>query len=301
MNRPTNPLQMHRGSVDDDRSNPSTILWMGGADRELGWLYRRIGQFCEQREAGLQVTHIEDLDDWDQANSLADGGLRRLVVASHNRWEYPWKGLKQFLRDYPEVPAALAMSDWWLGSRRTGMAYPLQPPHVCLHWFRWWDGWVDWLEGTASTMFGPFPSSIPFVSASIPAGHKQAQWLLVGSDWQCLTAWSKALGDSSCVQSYGAGALSDLRWPVGPEQTQPDWVLWDDTRLSTCQGWKANIRCAIDELTELRVKFPEASLVVAWTLPTWAVVESLSEAGFQFELLAKPFLGNFSSAALRRM
>jgi hypothetical protein len=83
-------------------------------------------------------------------------------------------------------------------------------------------------------------------------------------------------------------------------QSQSEWLVWDDSQLATWMGWEASLNFAIEQLVELQKENPRSKLCIAWTLPTWEVVSSLKRAGLCFELIAKPHLSSFSSAALER-
>lgn len=249
----------------------------------------------------LEVHVIADGKPWMELGQLAEGGIGRVVVACANRWDYPWSQCQQFLREFPEVPLALAMSDWWMGARRTGIGHQRQLPHACLSWFRWWDGWVPWLKASSSSLFGPFPSSIAFQKREYRRDCVQPSFLLVAQGEQAANSWRTVLGDQSRLYVSNKSCIERSLEFLRPEELQPELILWDDSRLPTCRGPEACFKCATEELSYLQERFPQSRLLVAWTLPRWNVVQGLSEAGVQFELLAKPFLGSFSSAALLRM
>jgi hypothetical protein len=280
---------------------PCKVCWLGSTHDELGWLYRKMLGSNTGGATPLDVQLVAGDDPWLELRHLAQQGIGRVVVACVNRWDYPWNQYQQFLREFPEVPTALAMSDWWLGARRTGIGHQRQLPHICLSWFRWWDGWVHWLHSTSSSMFGPFPNSIAFDRSLNQRHCVQLAILLVARGEEAASSWRIALsGQCRLETSLGSDFHQTLEDRQAGE-TFPELILWDDSRLPTCHGPEASLKLACEELVHLQELFPQSRLLVAWTLPRWNVIERLSGVGVQFELLAKPFLGSFSSAALLRM
>ncbi|MBX3423006.1 MAG: hypothetical protein KF752_15735 [Pirellulaceae bacterium] len=241
--------------------------------------------------------------------TLSEQPCDRIIVACENRWHYPRQVLEELLAVFPEVPVALAMSDWWLGSRRTGARHLSELGHLCLPWFRWWDAWTSWLDGNYPWMFGPFPSE--FSRSELLSGqkrrateianepHTQTSGLIVAGTAQAAQAWRLSMADAGRVECYFSSLKLEHSLKEVPHQ-QPAWVLWDDSRLSTVIDWRLAIDSAAAELKLLRKPFPTARLWVAWTQPTWDAVQRLNPSELGFELLAKPNYRTFSSAALAR-
>jgi hypothetical protein len=201
-------------------------------------------------------------------NRIEDKSIDRIIIACQNRWDYPCWQLQQLAISFPEVPIALAIGDWWMGWRRTGIGHQQILPHISLPWYRWWDGWIQWLDGALPTMFGPFPT----------------ERMAVAYQPECSArAWELASQDN----------LVESKKPL-------DSILWDDSQLETWLGWEKSLILAIEQLVEIQTRNPRAKLWIAWTLPTWELVSRLNQAGLNYELLAKPYFSRLSSAALAR-
>lgn len=251
--------------LDVNRSK-SSILWWGPNSGSLSWLYNRIAAMCGGGDSRFELQRIPEAENIDLAAEFVERGVDRFIVACENRWDYPADELREFSIQFPDVPVALAMSDWWLGSRRTGIFHQNTLPHISLAWFRWWDGWVTWLQGESPTMFGPFPSNL---------GVEQ-------------------------LDDFRKSGFRNLK-PENRNAHEPPDILWDDSRLPTSAATtyaqsqdlsklhEKRIRLAIDELSALAAQQPTAQIWVAWTQPIWSDIRQLEEAGLVFELLAKPY------------
>jgi len=305
------------------------LVWWGPAEGGLGWLRQRVRELCHSRSIGNRDFWQVEFDDSSGLFELVELGVHRIVVACECRWDYPQPAIQRLTTMFPDIPVAIAMSDWWLGWRRTGIGHGTAMPLVALPWFRWWDGWVPWFLGTAPGMLGPFPSNIPLMTEVVLAhgtdltlsgsDEKAARWnshhlkevgpamrvLIVGGCLQAMQSWQDVLGGKKTTTRLCGFGLSHPSAKSILDAEKPDWVLWDDSRVTTVPGWPAakedgRTAAAVEELTCLANRFPESRLLVAWTVPTWNVVRQLQEAGLRFELLAKPYFGSFSSAALGR-
>lgn len=238
------------------------VLWWGAAEAEYAWLKERVSNYRSSVLAQVKLLTIDE--PIEQISKYIEGGhVDRVIIACRNRWDYPQVQLHQMACGFPDAPIALAVGDWWLGWRRTGIGHLQILPHLSLPWYRWWDGWVHWLEGAVPTMFGPFPFE------------------------------RTTIGIQSKFASIKSGDQHNDPSSVG-------WLVWDDSRLATWLGWEDSLSQAIAELKEIQTRYPLAKLWIAWTLPTWELVSRLNQAGLSFELLAKPHLSSLSSAALAR-
>lgn len=297
-------------------NRPAGLIWWGSSRAGLGWLYGKSQRWFKSHQEVSQAVQQIELRDTAGLFQLASSGAGRVVVACDCRWDYPQSTVQRFLAEYPEIPLALAASDWWLGWRRTGLGHAGQLPIVGLPWFRWWDGWQPWFSGAAPAMLGPFPSSIPkarYVNDSqfeFPGDDRAKRVLIVGGCAPTVRCWTEVLGEGRSTAVVGRGC--ELR-----EQTEgvyraaggdhadsaPDWIVWDDSSLPTTprpDGAKEYLEVAVQDISELVRQFPKSKLWIAWSLPNWDIVHRLEQAGLQFELLAKPYLASFSSAALDR-
>lgn len=304
------------------------VVWCGPHTGSLGWLHDRIEHWCREGQGSKQVLQFVVADGIEDARQIVLNGSQRLILACENRWDYQDELLRHLNHEAPDVPLAIALSDWWLGWRRTGIGHFGLMPGLCLPWFRWWDGWVSWLEGSCASMFGPFPGSLP-LSGSLNARraprtdlepnnprsgsltvdavqHRPGSAIVIGGCALTVQTWLRRLqtdvSATTKVEHTTVGnCIFDDHLPDvldGPER--PDWILWDDTRLSTSRGYDANLSHAIRELNELTMRYPDSQLWVSWCQPLWAVVRKLQAANLSFELVAKPYFGNLSSAALGR-
>lgn len=252
------------------KSDVRRVLWWGAAQAEYAWLQQRVASHHTAVTAHIELTTADQ--PFEQIGKYAqERQCDRIIVVCPNRWDYSAYQLQQVVIDFPEIPVALATGDWWLGWRRTGMGHLQNLSHISLPWYRWWDGWVQWLDGTIPAMFGPFPTDRV---VTLPATQ--------GLD---VIRGLEAVGK----QAAQVHSVEENRW-----------VIWDDSQLATWLGWEQSVEQAIEQIGQLQARNPRATLWIAWTMPTWEVVERLNQAGLHFELLAKPYCLSWSSAALAR-
>ncbi len=329
----------------ESSDNSGKLIWIGPADGGLGWLQAMTRRFCKDVYTTRRMSRVEQVSGFEELFRLAGHGTQRVIWTCQNRWDYPLQELSSFIAEFPDVPVGVAVSDWWLGWRRTGIGHLEPLPHVCLPWFRWWDGWFDWLAGNVPSMLGPFPANIPFSteratdsvanwfevasekaqtleetlglprrsrpgvsvpevtqhSTQEPEDLSATQILLLGDCQLTLRSWQQLLGRKIRTEMFAGRMECDDSWKRLANSGKPLWILWDDSRLPTVRGAEACIDLAIRELSALAAQFPESRLWVAWSTPVWSDIQRMSDSGLHFELLAKPFLGNFSSAALDRI
>lgn len=217
------------------------VLWIESGQHTsasgLAWLRQRMQQFqTAQRQVAL-IDHSWPLGsgqrshhDCQRLMDRIDCGVERIVVACVNRLDYPVELINFLQQTCPEIPLALASDSWWDGRRRTGLA---TPGHLSLPWYRWWDGWVDWLQGCSPALFEVAPAPWPMLSSRPPATSAGMRGLIVGNCRQTAEAWALAAATAghaaACVSWQQFQQQSPTQW----SQLLPQWVLWDDTCLDT--------------------------------------------------------------------
>lgn len=253
-------------SQSNERVPQQVVGWTGPSSGCFGWLRARI-------ERQYQVIPVQE-GNWESY------ALDRWIYASPDRLSLPSAELQA-----QNIPLAIATSDWWEGAGRTGLR-ELQLPAI--PWYRWWDGWHDWLEGTSSALFTPFPPRLAHaLSPPMPATQFKA-----GSGWiianclQSADAWTLAANEVGHVVTWYT--LDQFRATIAaPHFTEhPDWLLWDDTSLDTWNA-KPDFASVSELLRTLHARYPEMRRLIALTLPRWDQWRELHGAGAQ-ELIAKP-------------
>lgn len=229
------------GGVSATATDALRVLWIESgqhtSESGLAWLRQRMQDF---QSAQRGVTLIDQawspgsgqasLGDRQRLRERVDCGVERIVVACVNRLDYPVELIDFLQHTCPEVPLALASDSWWDGRRRTGLPTPGQ---LSLPWYRWWDGWVDWLEGRSPTLFEAAPAEWPVLDGQVPAVATGMHGLIVGNCQQTTAAWalvaSTAGHTTECISWHRFQAYFSTQWT----QPLPHWVLWDDTSLDT--------------------------------------------------------------------
>jgi hypothetical protein len=298
--------QLNLNTRFGERSTVQRILWVGDDQREFGWLQSRIAKYRSTSLGNTQLLSWPDLNSipiQGLTNYLTQTRVDRIVVACRNRWDYPQQQLEQLANEFPEIPLAVVMGDWFAGWRRTGAAHLQTLPYLVLAWYRWWDGWRPWLESAAAHMFGPFPQERGCYNFDPMMEHvkltettqllPQTGMILAGC-YQIEQAWGASINESRISERLTSGELTPGEFTDSPRVA---WILWDDSRLSTRLEWPASLRAAVVELQQLRIQYPAAQIWTAWTLPTWEIIDCLQLAKLKAELLAKPHWICFSSAA----
>ncbi len=269
------------------------------------------------RTAGLEVLHNRMLEtpqalvttlDLPAGGPLASHRMQelqllrsaRLVVACSTRIDYPWQSIGQLQQAFPEVPLALATDMWWDGAGRTGLA---RLRHVTLPWHRWWDGWVDWLQGTTSAWFEPCPAAV-VLSAGRPLAAGGLSGLIVADCGATGEAWRMAAESAGAeAMVLSSRAFRDRQPAATP---QPQWILWDDSCLDT-YARQDPVSQTSTWLQAARQRFPDASLCCGLTICRAEAWRQLALSGAA-EWLSKPatgrglarWLNSLSAAFLRR-
>lgn len=280
------------------------LLWCGSTDNEFGWVVHRLRcQLQLQVNISLFACDIQDSSNYFQC--LEQNQVDRIVLALPNRCQYPAQKLQRTAMEFPEIPLALCLGDYWLGWKRTGAGHLQVSHHNSLPWYRWWDGWLPWLLGNVDSMLGPFPSDrlqlLDELAHQFNQPTHDAHGILFCSDSQIAQAWQVSLEDGSerlSIVSSDVQEWSLSQFEQGPRR--PDLVIWDDSRLTTCNGQEAAIQRAEIELRCIRKVLPESKFCLCLTTPLWSDWTRLYLAAGDCDLIAKPHLLSFSSAALAR-
>lgn len=291
------------------------IAWCGSIHDGLAWLHDRM--------LSVDVVSRVTADDAQIDPAILDEVCalhpRRLVLAVDSRLEYPLESIRHLASQWPEIPWALATSSWHDGARRTGVG---STPHLSLPWYRWWDGWFQWLSHGDAQLLGNWPritTALLYNAKTQPPISTSG--VIVSSNYETATGWKECLLATHCganmafssakaaegsspfeVQNKTLGRSPVLlsknqfsNWLAAPTH-QPDWFLWDDTSLNTFQ-----VSDGANELNEffrgLKAQFPSALLVAATGMPRWSQWQQWMFAGVD-ELIVKPSAGLPLIAAL---
>ncbi len=278
------------------------VIWIGPTTGGLGWLAARIKEYQSPHTPTI-VLQIASLDSTDDMRDLIDVGGDRLVIAVANRIDYPRDAIQWIINRAPELPLSVATDSWWDGSRRTGVG---ALPHLAMPWHRWWDGWVDWLDASSAELFGP--SVLPMTygvamggtlsSVTPSCGAQPIHGWVIANCAQSSEAWSLVAQQAGAsVERHSASRFSDI---VGIEnKTSVDWILWDDSCLSTCGG-NDELSQGVRFIADARRCFPHSSIYCAFSMPRWRVWESMARVGAN-EMLTKPHTGSGLRRLLNRL
>ena len=266
------------------------VFWWGSTENEYQWLIQRIQAYQPQANSHVQLEIVSGPLE-SLLERLHSQTADRVIVAKQNRWEYPAIEMQQLSSDFPEVPVALCLGDYWLGWKRTGAGHLTSLPHLSLPWFRWWDAWIHWLEADDESKFGPFPIDRPGAIFQFPKILNQSDlnteslgWIFC-SDMALVEAWQFALGDQfRHYRDIGLTTNETLH------NEKPAWIVWDDSCMPTWCGAEASLQIATEQLQSLASAYPRAKLWASWTFPTWSIIERMKNAGVSAELLGKPYL-----------
>ncbi len=265
------------------------IAWCGSRSDGLGWLHERsasIGDIVTQ--PAIDTSAIDD---------VCSQHPQRLVVAVDSRVEYPLQTIEHLAHTWPEIPWALAMSSWHDGARRTGVG---STSHLSLPWYRWWDGWSQWLNGSETQLLGHWPRLAAALSTGFQAERSIATLgVIIGNCRETALGWQHSLitprASSDLVYPNGATQLplhlstrQLSAWFAAPTFA-PAWFLWDDTSLDTFdldRSYRAPPEC----FSELKSRFPDALVIAATSMPRWSDWQVWRAAGAD-ELIVKPSFG----------
>lgn len=263
--------------------------WLGPRTGELGWLFSRM----ESRVAFAVVADTQTPDQLSRTelDEVFHSPVQRLVLACENRWDLPLRQLDYLRSVWPEVPVALATSGWWEGAERTGAG---QASVLRLPWYRWWDGWLPWLQGDASHWFSASPGvphlQLAFGDSGDHRAGRFANGCIVCDHVELAQAWHLAAGSQSTPMT-----LADMRSLDSAESF--GWILLDDSSLHTVAHRRGDAQWAA-WVREVRRNYPTSRIVCAMNQPEWSVWRGAMEEGAD-ELLGKPLLGEGLLRAIR--
>jgi hypothetical protein len=272
------------------------IAWCGPRSDGLNWLYDRL-QATEKISENSMVA-AESLDE------LCALAPRRLIIAAESRVEFPADLVHHASHSWPEIPLAIATGSWFDGSRRTGIG---TTPQLCLPWYRWWDGWHQWLGDHREVQQMDVSNSAgcqlldkwPRMAAALTTQPRNLDTLarcgvIVSNCEETSRTWRDSLCPSLDTNDQERSSPLQLNvqkfhdWLVMPSMA-PDWILWDDSAHDTFDG--PHMQPAICEsLLHARRLWPSAVIVVASSMPRWSDWQTWVELGAN-ELIAKPSFG----------
>lgn len=262
------------------------VAWLGERSNELGWLFDRVSHFrtldscsVNARVWELGIAALEE---------ACRGGTERVIFACANRVSYPHAEILWLQRNYPEIPAALAMGSYWEGARRTGVG---AMPHVAMPWHRWLDGWMDWLDASVPAWFEPCTSPMNY-DATRELQAEPTEGVVIANCRATATGWKFAAEQvEATVRTLSARQAVEI-----PPATDVDWVLWDDSCQSTAGGLEDD-RQALDLLGKLGTSYPRARIFCALTIPRFRDCLMLDALGVE-QLLTKPNTGRALQRAI---
>lgn len=264
-------------------SKPSqtTVAWLGGRNTDsFQWLCARI------REAGFDLRTAEEL-----ASSATP--VHRTILALDDRLSYT-----ENASPFPESPTALALSGWWNGSGRTGLR---ELPTLAIPWYRWWETWLPWLCGEDANFFSPLPARSlqhapgnPQRNVDWPFQEKKSLHVV------CDCPYSRQAWESAAAQF--CDRVTSSSWHQFERRYEPssDWILWDDSCLSTSgpqhcdprsEGVDLTTETCCQTLENIQRRHPESKIIMTLTMPRWSTYREVLKLG-PVEFLTKPENGS---------
>lgn len=229
------------GELSASMASALRVLWIESGQHTsksgLAWLRQRMQDFQSAQRHVALIDHawppgsgLSSYRDRLRLTDRIDCGVERIVVACVNRLDYPVELIDFLQQTCPEIPLALASDSWWDGRRRTGLPTPGQ---LSLPWYRWWDGWVDWLEGRSPALFEAAPAAWPVLSSQGAAAATGMRGLIVGNCRQTTAAWALVANTAGHTSECISWQRFQQQFPTQWTRPLPHWVLWDDTCLDT--------------------------------------------------------------------
>lgn len=276
------------------------MAWIGRPQGGLAWLHQQIGGFLADHSQLRLELHPEAWLDTSPAEwplKLSQNRTQRIIIALENRVQLNPRLIERLQTLDTEIPLAVATDTWFDGSRRTGIG---ETGLLVLPWYRWWDGWRNWLAGSQSELFNSYVAPSEFLVGSLsdaaeplrdqPSGARTASRGLVVSD-------SGQTGQAWCLiaSRYGSHAkrLSSREFNAqltsqAAQAPPADWILLDDS-ADICQFEQSS--GPLDLVANCRATLPRTKIILACSMPRADQWLPLSLTG-HCELLAKPTVGS---------
>lgn len=238
----------------------------------------------------------------DAVRNVAATSPQRIVVAVSERLELTANVFNECREAAGEVPFGWATGSYFDGARRTGIGSLggfIQP------WYRWWDGWRDWLAGTSQAGLSALAGSTDHLLESkldanpniLSNGWIVADCQTTGHGWRCACDNSQASVEqpSAAVQLLSGVAFEHATTAVKEARlAAPDWILLDDSVQSIRQGSSAELH---ERLARIRDDFSQTLIIIATSLPRaedWIAMQRIPAC----EFIAKPSTGSSLRACL---
>ncbi|GAB5404238.1 MAG: hypothetical protein Aurels2KO_24690 [Aureliella sp.] len=278
----------------DSRANSSAasllqVGWVGGHAGGLEWLRNAVSEHSQVTLLKLTLPADPRDQPLPTLDSLPSGGIQRLIVSASNRSHLDHPTIHRMQQIAGEIPLAIAGDTWLDGSRRTGSG---ETGTLLLPWYRWWDGWHEWLfrpteptlrAWTTPTAHLTAPESVslePARPAALPKGLVIADCQQTAAGWRASISYNPYDTQPSSIDCISSCQLPN--W-----QGDPEWILVDDTadflQIEETDGPMKGAQA-------LRGRFPDATIVIATTIcraDQWLPVQEIPDC----ELIAKPSTG----------
>lgn len=252
-------------------------------DGELNWLMERLADSCAELEHinRSELLEAKGLDNFGSTSSLRS----RIVFCCPDRLSYRPALFHQLARTAPDIPAAIATSSWWEGSIRTGVKHSTLP---FIPWYRWHDGWTNWLTGHCPQLFSPLPAR-PLGRLGKSSLAQYCDVHILANDKAIAKSWESYLSSEDLRQrQYTTSSFHGLDECRQAGRAPPELVLWDDSCLGSTPLYSPKIQSEIGrQIHSLHQTWPNATLATAFTMPRWETWQTAMSAGAD-EILGKP-------------
>jgi hypothetical protein len=272
------------------------IAWCGSSHDGLSWLRSRFENADEVQVRG--EVNCAAIDE------LCSHHPRRLTLAIDARVDYPLREIQHLTHAWPEIPWGVAVSSWHDGARRTGIG---STSHLTLPWYRWWDGWYQWLTTSDANLLGPWPRiSSALTQNCCNRPPVSLHGLILCNCHRTSIGWCQSLPREIAAKDDETSSKLQVPMQLTTRQLPdwlaaptfiPRWILWDDSCLDSFQIVK-HVDGPCNLFATLKKHFPNSMLILATDLPCWAGWQQWMNAGAD-ELIAKPSPGMPLFAAIR--
>ena len=251
-------------------ARPLQIVWVGSTTGQCAQLLGCIETACHHLGWTWELNVIDrDIpklrEELEQQLAFAD----RLIIADENRYDYSHQLIHDLHRQSGIVPWGVVTGLWQAGSRRTGLGLTT---YWQMPWYRWWDGWCDWLfpefarsAAFCGSQYDPLilPIDLAASASTItrPAESRSNSQILIvaacaatGAGWQ-LSA-HRAGWHATCVHPQR------LDEALGWAECVPHLIVWDDSCWDRLPGQRVSQQQMWDQHRELSERFPRVPMIV---------------------------------------
>jgi hypothetical protein len=268
-------IQTKPQSLSEKReaTNPlPTAVWVGETAGDL--------RFCWDRLKSIsRIIHIDEA--WTQGVDWSSLKPQYAFIGVGSRSDHVDLWLQTVKENWPKAQLQIILNGWWSGHRR---CQPLDESLDVAYWYQWWDCILPHVTTVATDRKKP----------KLATRVKRIMARAVATPLPTETRLALVLTEGETRRSFWNSGLKNLGWLAAFPTTDSLELVGDfevvlvDVAASYSKHANTDGREWVEELQKIRMRFPQASIIVVDSFPTLERWDKFAAAGVQI-MLPSPF------------